>query len=288
MICNDDELQKCLLMPEDLNAHLEHYKEHGYTLFPRLYGECQMSQWRQRFCDLSAEYDEWWFRNTLEFAPKLFWPVVSNPLILDFAELVMGPFVQLDNLTLAGFASVSEEEAAGTISGWHRDRWGRVPTGNEYRRPNGINVITYLQDLTDQFGPLRVIPGSHRRPLTMTEEKSKMPHPDERVIHMKAGDVCITHSELAHSGTPNTSGKTRYFFSIYYNLTWLKHTDTHQGPLTQQLLGEARKRNDHRLMRLLGVDEQLQARCNSGFMVAEDEVRWKEWIMADKEAIRDG
>ncbi|MGA1160769.1 MAG: phytanoyl-CoA dioxygenase family protein, partial [Burkholderiaceae bacterium] len=29
--------------------------------------------------------------------------------------------------------------------------------------PLACNAITYLQDLTEEYGPLRVIPGSHRR-----------------------------------------------------------------------------------------------------------------------------
>ena len=38
------------------------------------------------------------------------WPTVSNPVILDFAETVVGPFVQLDNLTLAAFPAVPAAE----------------------------------------------------------------------------------------------------------------------------------------------------------------------------------
>ena len=77
-------------------------------------------------------------------------------------------------------------------------------------------------------------------------------------------EICLTHGDLLHSGTPNISGEIRYFLSVFYNLTWFKHTDTHQGPLTQRLVEEARARKDHRLMRLLGVDEQLRARWESG------------------------
>ena len=94
-----------------------------------------------------------------------------------------------------------------------------------------------------------------------------------------------------HSGTPNTSSsaKLQYFFSIFYNLTWLKHTDNHSGPLIQQLLRDARARHDYRLMRLLGVDEQLQARCNSGFLAPDEErwAEWAEWAAADREATKE-
>ena len=111
------------------------------------------------------------------------WEAVSNPTVLDFAETVVGPFVQLDNLTLAAFLPLNKgargaptsllsslalfsackrenprgahaEKARGKASGYHRDRWGRMPNGN-YERPLAFNAITYLQDLTDDNGPVR-------------------------------------------------------------------------------------------------------------------------------------
>ena len=82
--------------------------------------------------------------------------------LLDFAEAVMGPFVQMDNLTFIAFPSVSTAAAAGRVSGWHRDIWAFKPTHAEYVPPLAANAITYLQNLTDEYGPLRVIPGSHR------------------------------------------------------------------------------------------------------------------------------
>ena len=160
-----------------------------------------------------------------------------------------------------------------------------MPQKDIYERPLASNAISYLQDLTDESGPLRVIVGSHRQPITIEIEDRNKPHPDETLLYMKAGDVVVTHNHLIHSGTPNTAKDLRYFFSIYYNSTWLKHTDNHSGPLTQRLFEEARDRDDYRLMRLLGVDTQLQPRCNSGFL-APDEDRWEEWIAADRAAIK--
>ena len=269
-----------------LDARLETYKTNGFTVFEKVFDEPQMQRWREKHQELSAANDgQTWFGNTLELAPELMWPAVTHPTILDFVEQVMGPFVQLDNLTLAAFASMEPAEAEGRVSGWHRDRWAHVPYTDAYHRPNAINAISYLQDLTDAFGPLRVLVGSHRKPLTIEDTERGKPHPDETIIHMKAGDVVITHNGLVHSGTPNTSGQLRYFFSIYYNLTWLKHTDHHTGPHTQKLLAEAKAANNHQHKRLLGLDEQLQPRCNSGFLQADEE-RWEEWAAADRAAIK--
>ena len=83
------------------------------------------------------------------FGQRLMESIVCHPMVLDFAQLVMGPFVQLDNLTLAAMAPVPDpEDARGKAGGWHRDRWGRMPNG-AYERPLAFNAITYLQDLTD-------------------------------------------------------------------------------------------------------------------------------------------
>ncbi len=271
---------------------LAHYKEQGYTIFEGLYDEAQMQSWQEEVLRLEAastgvyaQTRRWWFGNMLERSPALMWPTVSNSTILDFAERVVGPFVQLDNLTLAAFPSVSDDEAKGSVSKWHRDRWARMPSGN-YERPLSMNAICYLQDLTDDYGPLRVIPGSHVNPVTITEEQRQVPHADEVIVYMKAGDVVLTHSGLLHSGTPNTSGKRRFFFSVYYNISWLKYTDTFDGPNCRQLIDWARGRNDHRSLRLLGVDDHLQARGNSGFQ-EPDEGRWQQWIAEDREALKE-
>ena len=274
-------------MSVNFKQHIETYKRDGFAVFPNLYSKDQIQQWRKRHAELVEDYEgQTWFGNMLEYAPKLMWPAVSHPVILDFLEQVMGPFVQLDNLTLAAFPSGSTEETENKVSGWHRDRWAHLPQDGIYRPPTASNAISYLQDLTDGFGPLRVISGSHRNPVTIEDAEARSkPHVDETLIYMKAGDVVVTHNGLIHSGTPNTSGQWRYFFSVYYNSSWLKYTDNHNGPLTQRILAEARSRNDYRQMRLLGDEPQLQARSNSGFLVP-DQQRWQEWIAADRNAIK--
>jgi ectoine hydroxylase-related dioxygenase (phytanoyl-CoA dioxygenase family) len=276
----------------DSDDQLTQYKEQGYTIFEGLYNEAQMQPWREEVLRLEAastgvyaQPQSWWFGNMLERSPALMWPTVSSSTILDFAESVVGPFVQLDNLTLAAFPSVSNEEAKGKVSKWHRDRWGRMP-GGHYERPLSMNAICYLQDLSDDYGPLRVIPGSHVNPVALTQKERELPHVDEVLVHMKAGDVVLTHSGLLHSGTPNTSGKRRFFFSVFYNISWLKYTDTFDGPNCRQLIDWARARNDHRSLRLLGVEDHLQARGNSGFQ-EPDEERWQQWIAEDRAALKE-
>ena len=274
-------------MTED-NHRIETYRKNGYTVLEAVYNEAQMVAFRSEIDRLESVHTgihqqrrSWWFGNMLERAPALMWPVVNNPVILDVIEQVIGPHIQLDNLTLAAFPPAEDDDAAAEVSGWHRDRWAHMPTG-VYERPLALNAICYLQDLSHENGPLRIVPDSHIDSIALEDDLRQSFHPEETLVYLKAGDVILTHNGLMHSGTPNRSNLKRYFLSVYYNCSWLKHTDTYEGPNCQQLIREARERNDRRALRLLGED--VPSRCNTGFL-RPDEERWREWIEEDRQAL---
>lgn len=276
-----------------LEQRLVEFRERGYTIFEGAYDAGQMQAWKDRYDDMvrrntppGASEPRLRVTSALEQEPGLMLPAVNNQGILDFAERVMGPFVQLDNLTFMAFPSEPREQAEGMVSFWHRDRWGWMPDGPQYIRPIACNAICYLQDLTDEYGPLRVVEGSHRRPVTIESDGHRtLPHPEETVLNVKAGDVVFTHCSLLHTGTPNTSGRPRYFFSTYYNRVGLPTRDNHNGPGVQRIVEAARARNDRRLMRLFGVDDLIEARANSLFLRPDEEM-WDKWIAEDRAALQ--
>jgi hypothetical protein len=275
-----------------LEQRLSEFRELGYTIFEDAYDAGQMQAWKDRYDDLvlrntppDAPEPRLRVTSVLEQEPWLMLPAVNNQQVLDFAERVMGPFVQLDNLTFMAFPSEPRQQAEGTVSFWHRDRWGWMPDGPQYIRPTACNAICYLQDLTDEYGPLRVVEGSHRRAVTIESESHRTrPHPEETVLRVKAGSVVFTHCSLLHTGTPNISGKPRYFFSTYYNRVGLPTRDNHKGPSVQKIVEMARARNDRRLMRLFGVDDAIEARANAMFLKPVEEM-WDRWIAEDRAAL---
>jgi ectoine hydroxylase-related dioxygenase (phytanoyl-CoA dioxygenase family) len=275
-----------------MDEKIEFFKENGYVVLEGVFERSQAEAWRATYDDLVArrtlpgQEAEKWLIDVVEGEPRLMLSAVANPTLIAFAERVMGPFVQLDSLTFFNFDPVSKEDDTGEATGWHRDRWGGLPAGPQYIRPNACNAITYLQDLTDERGPLRLVPGSHRAAVTISDDRRHEPHPDERLVYPCVGDVVITHCNLLHSGTRNLSEASRHFISIYYNLSWLKHRDNHGGPNVQRILQDARRREDRRTQRLFGVDNQLFWRVNSGHMLPDEEM-WNTWIENDRGVLKE-
>ena len=95
----------------------------------------------------------------------------------------------------------------------------------------------------------------------------------------------VTHGQLLHSGTPNTGSADRDLVSISYNLCWLRHRDSLNGPRVQALIDSARARNDRHMLRLLGADPLLWERSNPYFDTEGDATRWAQWVAEDKAAL---
>ena len=64
------------------------------------------------------------------------------------------------------------------------------------------------------------------------------------------------------------------------NHSWLKHRANYSGPISESVKAGARATGDRRLLRLLGEDEKVFRRANSGFM-QPDELMWEKWIAQD-------
>ena len=73
----------------------------------------------------------------------------------------------------------------------------------------------YLDDLYEELGPTKFIPGSHRAgrpPEGATEWKGQ----GEQSLMCKAGDVVLFRSEVWHRGTANNSQESRYLLQVHY------------------------------------------------------------------------
>ena len=156
--------------------HIEEYQSEGYTVFENYLDS-------EKVASLRAVLDPEFSRHHAEDPnrpratissilghERLASPLsehILNPRLLDFAEAVMGPYVQLDSMEISGYPSVGIEEK-GKVAGWHRDafnlteQWVNYPFTYQrqprfYTPPMACNCLTYLQNMTLDSGPLRVV-----------------------------------------------------------------------------------------------------------------------------------
>ena len=135
----------------------------------------------------------------LEKEPELALAAIRVPRLLDFAETLIGPYVQLESITYRATPPVNRREAVERPRGYHRDMFAFFPEEGIYHRPLLFNAIVYLQDLTNENGPLYVLPGSHRRAMSVTEKELRQPQPGEVAVYPKAG---MSYSSTAASCIP--------------------------------------------------------------------------------------
>jgi len=229
------------------------------------------------------------FDALLEFEPEACIEAIARPAVLTVAEALMGPLLQLESATFAGFApdAASRADPQARVSGWHRDLFAAFPPADgHYVPPLLFNAMIYLQDLSAENGPLRVIPGSHRRAMTIAPAQLALPHPEELVLYPKAGDAVLFHHALLHTGTPNRSADMRYFFCVTYNHCWLKHRSAYGGPACQALIATARAAGDRRLLRLLDADDLAIRRALYNHVLEPESVVWERWQAEDRAAAR--
>jgi hypothetical protein len=277
-------------MDVELDRHVAALRDDGFTVFKALFDAGQVDRWKASFDRLvqedghSGSGNSQWVHNLVERDPSIALPLIANPTLLGFAEQLLGPFIQVESVVMAGFPTFPAD-CRGLPHAWHRDRvLGLEPIDGTYLRPLLLVVMVYLEDLDDARGPLRIIPGSHMQRDVIRSEAKTQPHERELVLYLCRGDAVVFHSHLLHSGTKNVSDSRRHFIGVTYNHTWMKSEDTFSGPNCQCILADARQRGDRRLQRLLGEDERLTKRLNSG-QVVPSATHWARWAAEDDQVV---
>jgi len=269
-----------------LEQHLEEFKTIGFTLFPKMLDDDWVAQMRAAFEEIADRIPNpdgsrsATFVDVLEHKPDLVLSAMSNPRLLDFAEMIVGPHVQLESITYRRTAPQPADTKP--VLGFHRDMFAEFPQEGVYHRPLLFNALSYLQDLDDDNGPLRILPGTHMKAMSLTPEERTQPHPDEVILYPQAGDIAVFHNAMLHSGTANYSDDHRYLFFLTMNHSWLKHRANYTGPVSESVKARARHTGNRRLLRLLGEDPLFVPRANSGFNEPDEEM-WKKWIGEDAE-----
>lgn len=248
----------------------------GYTVLPEVIPSTFLSALNQRIDELfqiegaaaGSEFkQEQGCRRLANLINKgsVFADAVSLPAILSLVKHVLGE-VKLSSLNVRSVNPVDPNQNGEPRQPLHADM-GAIRDERGYWV---CNVLWMLHDIHIDNGPLRVIPGTHRRG-TLPQESLSDPvahHPDEVLVTGPAGTIVVMNAHLWHGGMENRSDRPRRAMHAFYC-----RRDKPQQQYQKRLLdAEVQRSLSPQLRNLLAIDDpendrlSSQVTVTSGFM----------------------
>ncbi len=143
--------------------------------------------------------------------------VMRNNRPLDAVAQLIGPNVEYNNSKIN-----AKHPGSATEVKYHQDFMFQPHTNEDL-----IAVLFFLDDVTLENGPLRVVPGTHRGDLfdhwhdgvytgTVSAEVEAAHTAEAVPVFGPAGSACLMHTRLLHGSAPNTSDAPRTLFICEY------------------------------------------------------------------------
>jgi Phytanoyl-CoA dioxygenase (PhyH) len=212
----------------DRNAHLsDRVKEielRGYTLLRRLLDPEEVRDLRAALEAIelkSSSYsDKQWYAHGIQWSGiSAVWRLIQNQAATAFLSDLLG-----DDLICVGVSySRSDPGYAGMPLHTDSHPYGSSILGAAGTPPVLIRVLYYLNDLTPERAPLRVVPFSH-----LSLHADAMPYGrfwsdiDEETVTCEAGDGVVINQRLFHGAGANRSDASRALIAVSYRPAWAR------------------------------------------------------------------
>ena len=170
-------------------------------------------------------------RPNVQFEGGAVTELASHPPTLAFLRELFGP-----DLILMTYAYARSEPGHPGIS-LHADGqpYGSEIFGYAGSCPWLVRALYYLDDLTPEVSPFRVVPRSH---LSMHDDANPYrryeSHPEEVMVPTRAGSAVLINHRVFHGNYPNTGDRSREMLAIAYRPAWA-------GPIAELPLWDPEK-----------------------------------------------
>lgn len=215
---NIDETDYGAMTPGEKMRHLE---VEGYVVLPDVLDTRQMDRIKDEMAEAPMEAKDYsdcqTFRKEPQWYSRAVAEVIANPPVVAFLEALCGDDIVftrgLFTRTLAGSPPIS----------LHTDGqpFGSSIFGYEGSSPKLLRVLYYLDDLTPERAPLRVLPRSHlsfhAQANPYVRYKS---HPEEVTICAKAGTAVVFPVNVLHGTHSNQDDSLRTLVQLGYRPAW--------------------------------------------------------------------
>jgi ectoine hydroxylase-related dioxygenase (phytanoyl-CoA dioxygenase family) len=204
-----------------LGERIRQIEVEGYIVLPDLLSSQQIAQLKAETARLETRAVDYsvhqQVRPGVQFIGGAITDLIANPPTIAFLRELFG-----DEIILMSYAYARSEPGHPGIS-LHADGqpYGSEIFGYEGSCPWLVRVLYYLDDLTPEVSPFRVVPHSQ---LSMHADanpyKRYEAHPEEVMVPVKAGSAVLINHRVFHGNFPNTGDRAREMLAIAYRPGW--------------------------------------------------------------------
>jgi hypothetical protein len=193
----------------------------GYLVLPDLLDAEQLIRLKAataRLTTTAVDYSEHQqVAGNVQFASPEITRLIGHPTTTEFLLDLFG-----DEIVMMTYAYARSEPGHPGIS-LHTDGqpYGSEIFGYEGSCPVLVRVLYYLDNLTPDVSPFRVVPRSH---LSLHAEANPylryQSHPEEVMVTARAGSAVLIHPRVFHGNFPNRGNRSRELLAIAYRPAW--------------------------------------------------------------------
>ncbi len=210
-----------------LGQRIRHLEVEGYVVVPDLLTPAHVAALREELVRIPtqpADYTEKkQYHNDIQWAGGALTELSAHPPMIEFLAELFG-----DTPILMTYDySRSEPGCPAIILHCDGQPWGSKIFGPQQSCPRLIRVLYYLQDLTREAAPFRVVPRSH---LSFHDDANPYcrykEHPEQMMVTCQAGSAVLINQNVFHGNYPNHSDNTRELLGIAYRPAWAGPCET--------------------------------------------------------------
>jgi hypothetical protein len=223
----DDEVDFMTLDETDFASmsrpeQIRYFEVEGYVVLPELLTPDLIAKVKAEMADAEmghTDYSEAQTRSVgqPQWHSRTVAELIGYPPMIEFLTDLLGP----DIIFTRGFFQRSLPGCPGISMHTDGQPHGSNLFGYEGTCPRLLRVLYYLDDLTPERAPFRLIPRSH---LSFHADASPYlrykSHPEEITLTCKAGSAVLIPSLLQHGSHPNRTSDTRELLHFGYRPAW--------------------------------------------------------------------
>jgi ectoine hydroxylase-related dioxygenase (phytanoyl-CoA dioxygenase family) len=201
---------------------IRHLEVEGYLVLPSILDADMVARIKSELADAEMSHTSYSVNQTRGVEqPQWISPaaaeLIGYPPLIDFMTDLMGPEIVFTR----GFFQRTLPGSPGISMHTDGQPHGSNLFGYEGSCPRLLRVLFYLDDLTEQRAPFRLIPRSH---ISFHAEASPYArytsHPEEITIIVPAGSAVLIPSLLLHGSHPNKDSQPRELLQLGYRPAW--------------------------------------------------------------------